>query len=468
MSLPFRANALDITHILSADSLNQLVCRAAKVSGSSIRLLSADGQTIAASTEQFFDEEETIGLSYKGLYFASLEGANGNELGQALDWLSEDITSRVTAWHDVDTMAQHIAENYEELNCVFDIIHNLPSLTRFDSVGNGASVLQSTAGLFGAHRAYMILQEEEDDESVVFLSWGGGDVERRTLRLDEWEGTPWAFCFETGNAINAASEQDLPEGVSLDADGLELPLLGVRLEADGKPIGAVCFSGKKVTDFFSSTEAKLIKTIAAHTASQLSNYRLFQDVRQMFLNALSALSNAIESRDEYTQGHIERVTEYSIEIAREMNFDPERIEMLKIAAMMHDLGKIGIPDDVLLKEGRLTDDEFEIMSTHTLIGPKILSGIKQLEPLIPWIQGHHERQDGTGYPLGLKEDEIPLEAQIVSVADSFDAMTSDRPYRNALSPEVATERLLEGIGTQFNGELVHAFLKTPRYQEFCE
>jgi GAF domain-containing protein len=459
---------LEITRIIPTDSLNQLVCRAAKISGASIRLLSVEREIIASSTDEFFDEEETLGLSYKGLYIASLEAAGGHELSQVLEWLGEDITSRITAWHDVDTMAQHIAENYEELNCVFDIIHDLPSLTKFDFLGNGASVLQSTAGLFGAHRAYMILQEEEEDECVVLLSWSGRDVERKTCRIDELAGTPWSSCFETGIAINAATEGDLPEGVSLDGERVELPLLGVRLEADGKPIGAVCFSGKTVTNYYSSTEAKLITTIAAHTASQLSNYRLFQDVREMFLNALTALSNAIESRDEYTQGHIERVTEYSLEIAREVGLEPEHIELLRIAAMMHDLGKIGIPDNVLLKEGKLTDEEFQLMTTHTLIGPKILKGIKQLEPLIPWIQGHHERQDGNGYPLGLKGKEIPLEAQIISVADAFDAMTSNRPYRGALSPQVATERLLEGIGTQFSGDLVNAFLKTSRYQKFCE
>lgn len=459
---------MELTKILPADRLNQLVCRAAKISGGSIRLLSEERQIIASSTEAFFDKEETVGLAYKGLYFASLEGTGGNGLSLILEWLAEDITSRVTAWYDVDTMARHIVENYEELNCVFEIIHNLPSLTKFDFVGNGASVLQSTAGLFGARRAYMILQEEEEDERMVFLSWSAAGVERKICGREEFVGTPWSFCFETGIAINAAAEGDLPDGVRLDGERVELPLLGVRLEADGKQIGAVCFSGKTVTDFYTSTEAKLITTIAAHTASQLSNYRLFQDVRQMFLNALTALSNAIESRDEYTQGHIERVTEYSIEIAREVGFEPEHIELLRIAAMMHDLGKIGIPDNVLLKEGGLTDEEFQLMATHTLIGPKILKGIKQLEPLIPWIQGHHERQDGKGYPLGLKGDEIPPEAQIISVADSFDAMTSNRPYREALSPQVATERLLEGIGTQFNGDLVHAFLKTSRYQKFCE
>jgi HD-GYP domain-containing protein (c-di-GMP phosphodiesterase class II) len=136
--------------------------------------------------------------------------------------------------------------------------------------------------------------------------------------------------------------------------------------------------------------------------------------------------------------------------------------------MMHDLGKIGVPDQILLKEGTLTDQERELVQRHALVGPKILVGIRKLEPLVPWIRSHHERPDGTGYPYGLRGAEIPIEAQILAVADAFDAMTSDRSYRKAMSPEEAAERLLEGRGTQFFPEVVQAFLRTPGYRRLVE
>jgi HD-GYP domain-containing protein (c-di-GMP phosphodiesterase class II) len=240
------------------------------------------------------------------------------------------------------------------------------------------------------------------------------------------------------------------------------------MEADRQVYGILCFSGKPGSDFFPSTEVKLASAVAAYTASILSNARLYENVRSLFLGAIAALSNAIESKDEYTRGHVERVTRYAAAIAEKMGFEAERVELIRISAMMHDLGKIGVPDQILQKEGILTDQERAVMQRHALVGPRILEGIRNLEPLVPWIRGHHERPDGTGYPYGLRGAEIPIEAQIIAVADAFDAMTSDRSYRKAVSPEEAARRLLEGVGRQFSAEVVQAFLQTPECRKLIE
>jgi len=455
------------TDFIPQAELARLLSRAGRIAQASIWIEDSEGDLLAGSADGGpGPATHQVSLEHGGEKFGSLAGRGGAELAEVLAWTAETILDKVKSGLEIDNLAQHVAENYEELNCLFDLIRSLPSLTSLDIVQSCRAVLESTRALVKAERAWLLIAHEGRDELTVLKKEGEGEVRRSAYCMDAPRQGPWEHCCETGKPINAASMDDLPAGIALREDlGLFLPLVCLSLEADGQPYGVLCFSGRTGTDFFSSTEVKLANTVGAHTGSLLSNARLYEHVRSLFLGAITALSNAIESRDEYTHGHVERVTEYAASIAGEMGFDPERIELIRISATMHDLGKIGIPDDVLLKEGSLTDAEREVMKKHTLVGPKILEGIKKLEPLVPWIRGHHERPDGTGYPYGLRDTEIPVEAQILAVADAFDAMTSDRSYRKALPPQEAANRLLEGQGAQFSSEVVQAFLRTPEYRE---
>jgi len=453
------------TDLISQDELALLLSRAARVSRASLWLEGPEGDLIASAGDGGLAEAtHQISLEYGGEKLGALAGRGGEELTEVLAWTAETILDRAKSSAEIDSLAQHVAENYEELNCLFDLIQNLPSLTSLDVVQSCRAVLESTRALVKAECAWLLIAHEGRDEMTMLKTVGGGEFCRSTHCMDSSRQGPWEYCCGRGGTINAASIDDLPPGISLREDlGLFLPLVCLSLEADGQPYGVLCFCGRTGTDFFSSTEVKLANTVGANTASLLSNARLYEHVRSLFLGAITALSNAIESRDEYTHGHVERVTEYAAGIAGAMGFDSERIELIRISATMHDLGKIGVPDDVLLKEGSLTDEEREIMKKHTLVGPKILEGIKKLEPLVPWIRGHHERPDGAGYPYGLRDSEIPVEAQIIAVADAFDAMTSDRSYRKALPAQEAAHRLLEGQGAQFSSEVVQAFLRTSEY-----
>jgi HD-GYP domain-containing protein (c-di-GMP phosphodiesterase class II) len=180
--------------------------------------------------------------------------------------------------------------------------------------------------------------------------------------------------------------------------------------------------------------------------------------RQLFLGTVKSLAAAIDGKDPYTRGHSERVSRFSIAIAQRLGLPDDEVEKIRISAVLHDVGKIGIDDVILKKPAALTDEEFEIMKTHPQKGYKIMSQIPAMKEFLPGMYMHHEMINGKGYPQGLKGDEIPLMARIVSVADTFDAMTTDRPYQQALKFEDAVERIKSFVGTRYDERVVAAFV----------
>jgi HD-GYP domain-containing protein (c-di-GMP phosphodiesterase class II) len=182
-------------------------------------------------------------------------------------------------------------------------------------------------------------------------------------------------------------------------------------------------------------------------------------LEQSYFDTVTALIMSLEARDEYTKGHSDRVTEYSVGIARQLQLEEEMIKTIKDAAILHDIGKIGVRDDVLLKTGRLTPEEFSEIKKHPVISGSIVKSISSLQETGEIVSQHHERYDGRGYPDGLKDEEIHIGARIMAVADTYDAMTSNRSYRKALDPDYAVKEIKNEAGTQFDPRCVEAFLQ---------
>jgi len=187
-----------------------------------------------------------------------------------------------------------------------------------------------------------------------------------------------------------------------------------------------------------------------------------------FTKSVEFMAKVIEARDRYTSGHVGRVTAYTLAVAGELGWDGKKMEEAYLGALLHDIGKIGVPDTILNKPGTLTDDEFEIVKTHVTIGVNMLEGLPRFSALSNYILSHHERYDGRGYPNGLGGGEIPIEGRIISVADSFDSMTSDRPYRKARGIEEAVAELRRCSGTQYDPEIVDAFLRALQLRDTGE
>ncbi len=193
-------------------------------------------------------------------------------------------------------------------------------------------------------------------------------------------------------------------------------------------------------------------------------FKLYLDSRTQFMKTISTLTTAIEAKDEYTEGHSRRVGQYAVEIATRMNIKGVRIENIKVAAVLHDIGKIGIDDEILRKPGKLNDDEWARIMQHPSIGIHILEEVDMPQVVKDIIEYHHLRYDGKGYPTKRTERPIPLEVHIITLADAYDAMTSDRPYRSAMPEQDALENIVQGRGTQFHPDVVDVFLEMKEYE----
>src|SRR3989441_7827376 len=180
--------------------------------------------------------------------------------------------------------------------------------------------------------------------------------------------------------------------------------------------------------------------------------------RELFLGTVKSLAAAIDGKDPYTRGHSERVSRFSVAAAEGLGLSDEEIEKIRVSALLHDVGKIGIDDRILKKPSALDDQEFEVMKTHPQKGYKIMSQIPAMREFLPGMYMHHEMINGQGYPQGLKGDELPMQARVVSVADTFDAMTTERPYQAAMELEAALTRLKSFVGTRYDARVVAAFI----------
>lgn len=207
---------------------------------------------------------------------------------------------------------------------------------------------------------------------------------------------------------------------------------------------------------FDEGQRKLLSIIASRAAAAIENARLYEDLQATFKQTIKSLARTIDKMDRYTAGHSERVALYAVAIARWLGLGEEQIEVVRHSALMHDIGKVGCVMN-LNKPGKLTQEEYEIFKKHPVYGREILDPIRFLEPVIPGVHLHHERWDGRGYPLGLSKNEIPLIARIIAVADTYDAMTSDRAYRRALPHEVTINEIIRCSGTQFDPDLAGTF-----------
>jgi HD-GYP domain-containing protein (c-di-GMP phosphodiesterase class II) len=238
------------------------------------------------------------------------------------------------------------------------------------------------------------------------------------------------------------------------------------------PILELVSAAKRIADGDLSTriETKSIKEVETlGTAFNLMSDRLeehiadlakaAQENRELFVGTVKALAAAIDGKDKYTRGHSERVARFSVAVGKRMGMGETELETLRISALLHDVGKIAIDDNILKKPAALTNDEFEIMKTHPQRGFKIMSQIPAMKEFLPGMYMHHEMVNGEGYPQGLRDDQIPLQAKIVSVADTFDAMTTDRPYQKGMNLDDALNRIRSFVGTRYDGKVVEALVQ---------
>jgi HD domain/GAF domain len=269
--------------------------------------------------------------------------------------------------------------------------------------------------------------------------------------------------LETGEAmeISVSDDSSDPRERRLLAQlGFSRLLMG-RLTVEGETIGTV--EAYRIADRpYRHDDMNQINVLSSFAANAYARIQLAAKLEIHYTETIEALVSALEARDPYTQAHAGRIRDTAMAIAGALQMPMEQRRSLRLGAILHDVGKIGISDSILLKAGRLTDGEWEIMRSHPEIGQRMLQGIDFLAPALPIVRHHHERWDGAGYPDKLAAESIPLGARIVAVCDAFDAMTSDRPYRAALSVDEALDELQRQSGTQFDPRCVEVLVSLIR------
>ena len=292
------------------------------------------------------------------------------------------------------------------------------------------------------------------DAAFTYLkdSKGNSQIFRYCLSSQEVDALKEAIYLQSASE-NKTSLIELNDGKSC----LIVPLQGKEGLA-----GQMAFLKRSEKRFFTAYEKQFVSIIDNIISPTLETLRLYHSLHVLYLNTVQALAAAIDAKDAYTHGHSFRVARYSVAIGRQLSLTDKELQDLEIAAYMHDLGKIGVPEAVLAKPGKLSAEEFEEIKKHPLLTNKILEPIDLPSFIVNATLQHHERLDGRGYPLGLKGNEITLYAKIIAVADVFDALTSARPYRDAMTVEDALTILYEGIDTEYDRKVVYAFFTALR------
>jgi putative nucleotidyltransferase with HDIG domain len=352
-----------------------------------------------------------------------------------------------------------VGHRVERLNLLVQLGQILNSTLDHHEVRRRA--MQAATQLMKAEVGSLLLLDQEKQRLYFEVALGEKEETVKTVTLNLGEGVAgWVAREGEALIVNAPDEDPrFFKGVDERTGYRTRNIICVPVKIKGRLIGVLEAINKKGKAGFDQEDLSLFASLADLVAIALDNARLYQEIEEMFLQTAESLSEAIEKRDPYTGGHTRRVTTYSMAIARHLSLEPEEIRWLKIAAVLHDIGKIGIEDHILRKEQRLSPEEFDMIKRHSIIGAEIIEPVRQLRNIIPGVKYHHEQIDGRGYPEGLKGEGMPILAKIVAVADTFDAMTTDRPYRKAKARETAIEELKKCSGTQFDGDVVEAFIK---------
>jgi HD-GYP domain-containing protein (c-di-GMP phosphodiesterase class II)/pSer/pThr/pTyr-binding forkhead associated (FHA) protein len=319
------------------------------------------------------------------------------------------------------------------------------------------SLLDDAVEVLDAQRGAILLYDEASGQ----LRLRSLALSRPTLRNKGTHSHTLAHrCFTRGESLLCADvnvEQDVRMASSV-AHGSMTSIVCALLRTPRQRLGVLHLDRGILHEPFSRQEFHLADAMAATVSVGIESAQLVATQREQFLQTVSALGRAVEIRDLSTANHTSRVTNYSLLLAEGLQISAKDLALLQVGTPLHDIGKIGIEDAILRKQGPLTEAEFDLMKLHTLKGAAILETIPALRTAIPIARHHHERWDGTGYPDGLSNDQIALVARIVAVADAFDAMTSDRPYRRALSTDHAFHELTVKAGSHFDPHCVKAFL----------
>ncbi|HEY4329357.1 MAG TPA: HD domain-containing phosphohydrolase, partial [Phycisphaerae bacterium] len=383
--------------------------------------------------------------------------ATFGSLVRVVEQMHEDLIAGTVAQNELANVAEQLTSVYEEIA----LLSKISSGMRFSQKPQAflETVCREVQQIGDFREVVIALTRRTDEQESTELEEacvviGGCGIEAAELlrRLHE----PIHDALSVG-------ETQVHNEIATDCDWASLKsnvrrFVCVPLERDRRALGVLVAVDKSDTTEFNSVDLKLLNNVGNQCSIFLENAALYHDMQDLFMGVLHALTRSIDAKDAYTRGHSQRVAELSRALAQKIGLTDEQCERVYLSGLLHDVGKIGVPEAVLTKPGRLTDEEFAAIKKHPAIGAQILGNIRQLQDIIPGVLFHHERWDGRGYPHLIGGENIPLMGRIICVADSFDAMSSTRTYRPALPLDTVLEEIRRCAGAQFDPALAKVFV----------
>ena len=379
---------------------------------------------------------------------------------------------------EIAVVIQEMQEKVRQL----ELLNGFSSLlnSTLDTAAVREKALEATCELLRCETASLLLVDSKTGELYWETALGSvGKELQRAFRLPINDRSIAGYVAMTGESLILNDVQgDARHNKNSNRGGFKnKSMICVPLKAKERTIGVLQALNRLPTvpqrpsthawpDFYEE-DRRLLESLSHQVAIAIENAQLYTDIKKSFYDTVESLAEAIEKKDRYTGGHTKRVVHYSMCIAKHLKpaLSPEQLERIRLGAVLHDVGKIGIEDKILKKQSQLDKDEWVIMQTHPELGYDIMKRVDGLKDVIAAMRFHHERWDGKGYPLGLKGEEIPVVARIVSVADTFDAMASTRPYRKGLDPQIAYDEIVKYSGTQFCPMVVEAFCEAFKHEK---
>jgi diguanylate cyclase (GGDEF)-like protein len=347
--------------------------------------------------------------------------------------------------------AERAKESLWIANALLDFSRELATVDGMDDVLG--RIVELTAHSLAAPRVSVWLEDAAGEHLTPRAFWGyEDDLRAKTEGLSYPRSLTSTFLTVAEPFSMTPDELSSIDGIPTDGASYAV----APLHFEGARLGCIVALDP---NGFTPRTMRLFAGIAHQARLAIQNAGAFDNLEETFISTVEALANALEANDEYTSSHARWITDMALEVGRELGLDPDGLKRLELGALFHDIGKIGVPSTILLKPGPLTKKEREIMQTHPELGERILAPIARLENVRPIVRHAHERWDGKGYPDEVGGSEIPMESRVIFVCDAFHAMTTDRPYRKAMSFEAACKELQEGAGSQFDPDVVTAFLR---------
>ena len=333
-------------------------------------------------------------------------------------------------------------------------------------------IIQAARELLNAEASSLFLIDEDSSDLILSIASNLNEISLPSVQIPAGQGIIGHVVSSGETILVSDANADIRHYSDVDRiSGLETKsVLAVPLRTPTVVLGQERGKTKskiiggleainKLEGKFNEEDAQVLRTLADQAATVLLLAGLYTDANELFIDTIKAITAAIDAKDPYTRGHSQRVSDFSRIMAQELALPAEITHHIRVGGLLHDVGKIGVPDRILTKPGRLTDEEYGIMKNHTMIGANIMKEVRMLQRELPALVEHHERMDGKGYPNGLVDEEISIVGRIVAVADIFDALTSDRPYRKALSTEEALDILNSNRDTHLDSKIVDALIR---------